>query len=362
MNAASRPKDGEMEYRPRPTDPAHPADPAKNAGRSTGNAGRSTGGETSPAILVEDLVKRFDGFTAVDHVSLTVSPGEIFGFLGPNGAGKTTTIRILLGLLRPTSGRVMVLGYDVSKQAKAMQARTGYMSQLFTLYRDLTAVENINFYGRVYGLKAKDLARRRDEIVAMAGLRGRENELTSSLSGGWRQRLALGCAMVHKPELLFLDEPTAGVDPVSRREFWELIYALARAGTTIFVTTHYMDEAEHCQRVAFISAGRLVAMGSPSELKVGQMHGQVLEIVCSSAEAAVRVLNEARQQGLAYWTEAALYGALVHVVVSDVDAAKAAIGALLERERIAVQRMEVIAPSLEDVFISSVRSAAAATG
>jgi ABC-2 type transport system ATP-binding protein len=338
MIAVSRPTAGGMEYRSRPA-----------------------AGETAPAIFVEDLVKRFDSFTAVDHVSLTVSPGEIFGFLGPNGAGKTTTIRILLGLLQPTSGRVTVLGHDVPTQAKAMQARAGYMSQLFTLYRDLTVAENINFYGRVYGLKAKDLARRRNEIVAMAGLQGRENELTSSLSGGWRQRLALGCAMVHKPELLFLDEPTAGVDPISRREFWELIYDLARAGTTIFVTTHYMDEAEHCQRVAFISAGRLVAMGSPSELKAGQMHGQVLEIVCSSAEAAVRVLNQARQQGAVGWTEAALYGALVHVVVSDPDVAKAAISALLQRQQIVVQAMEVITPSLEDVFISSVRSTAAPT-
>lgn len=325
-------------------------------------APRRTESKTAPAILVENLVKRFDSFTAVDHVSLTVSQGEIFGFLGPNGAGKTTTIRILLGLLRPTAGRALVLGYDVSRQAKAMQSRAGYMSQVFTLYRDLTAAENINFYGRVYGLKAQDLARRRDEIVAMAGLRGRENELTSSLSGGWRQRLALGCAIVHRPELLFLDEPTAGVDPVSRREFWELIYALARAGTTIFVTTHYMDEAEHCQRVAFISAGRLVAMGSPSEIKAKEMRGHVLEILCSSAEAAVRVLNEARQQGVADLEEAALYGACVHVVVSDVHAAQAAIGALLERERIAVQRIDVIAPSLEDVFISSVSGAAAPAG
>jgi ABC-2 type transport system ATP-binding protein len=317
---------------------------------------------TLPPILVEDLVKCFDGFTAVDHINLAVSQGEIFGFLGPNGAGKTTTIRILLGLLRPTSGRAVVLGYDVSKQAKAMQARAGYMSQLFTLYRDLTAEENINFYGRVYGLRAHDLVRRRDEIVDMAGLRGREDELTSSLSGGWRQRLALGCAIVHRPELLFLDEPTAGVDPVSRREFWELIYGLARTGTTVFVTTHYMDEAEHCQRVAFINAGRLVAMGSPSELKAGQMRGQVLEITCSSAEAAVRVLTEARQHGVVDWTEAALYGALVHVVVSGVDAATAAIRSLLERESIVVQRIEAIAPSLEDVFISCVRRAAAPTG
>jgi ABC-2 type transport system ATP-binding protein len=339
MNGASLPTTGGIEYR-----------------------SSAAAGKTGPAISVEDLVKRFDSFTAVDHVSLSVSHGEIFGFLGPNGAGKTTTIRILLGLLQPTSGRVTVLGYDVPKQAKAMQARSGYMSQLFTLYRDLTVVENINFYGLVYGLHGEELARRRKEIVAMAGLRGRENELTSSLSGGWRQRLALGCALVHSPELLFLDEPTAGVDPVSRREFWELIYGLARGGTTIFVTTHYMDEAEHCQRVAFISAGRLVAIGSPSALKAEQMRGQVLEIQCSSAERAVRVLNEAREKGAVGWTEAALYGALVHVVVSDVDVAKAAIGALLEREHIVVQRIEVITPSLEDVFVSSVSSAAAAKG
>ncbi len=320
-------------------------------------AHRPDSGAVAP-VVVENLVKRFDGFVAVDDISLTVAQGEIFGFLGPNGAGKTTTIRILLGRLRPTSGRAVVLGVDVSKQAKAMQARAGYMSQSFTLYRDLTAEENINFYGRVYGLKGQDLVRRRREIVAMAGLRGHENELASSLSGGWRQRLALGCAIVHRPELLFLDEPTAGVDPVSRREFWELIYGLARAGTTIFVTTHYMDEAEHCQRVAFISAGRLVAVGSPSELKARQMRGQVLEIACSSAEGAVRVLNRACQQGGVCFAEAALYGALVHVVVSDVDAGAAAIRALLDGESIAIQHIVAIAPSLEDVFISSVRSAA----
>lgn len=309
----------------------------------------------TPAIVVENLVKQFADFTAVDGISFTVSRGEIFGFLGPNGAGKTTTIRILLGLLRPTSGRVTVLGYDVTREAKAMQTQVGYMSQLFTLYRDLTAVENINFYGRVYGLSVQELARRREEVIAMAGLQGRENELTANLSGGWKQRLALGCAILHKPALIFLDEPTAGVDPLSRRNFWELIYTLAREGTTVFVTTHYMDEAEHCQRVGFISSGRLIALGAPTGLKAKQMHGQVVEIDCSDAEAAMRVLRTAQQQGVLPSEEVALYGALVHVVVEDAKTAMPIIGSLLQAAGIVVRSMDWIAPSLEDVFIANVR-------
>ena len=309
-----------------------------------------------PAILVEDLVKRFGDFVAVDHVSFAVARGEIFGFLGPNGAGKTTTIRMLLGLLNPTSGRALVLGYDVTKQAKAMQAHVGYMSQLFTLYPDLTATESIDFYGQVYGLRRRELVPRRAEILQMAGLTGRGNQRTASLSGGWKQRLALGCAIVHRPELVFLDEPTAGVDPVSRREFWELIYNLARGGTTVFVTTHYMDEAEHCQRVGFINAGRLVALGSPSELKATQMHGQVLEIACADAESAVRVLRAAVRAGRLALDEVALYGAQVHAVVANAEQARPAIAALLEEAGIVVQSIERIAPTLEDVFISDVKS------
>jgi len=309
-----------------------------------------------PAILAEDLVKRFGDFVAVDRVSFAVARGEIFGFLGPNGAGKTTTIRMLLGLLNPTSGRALVLGYDVTQQAKAMQARVGYMSQLFTLYPDLTAAENIDFYGQVYGLRRHDLLPRRAEILQMAGLADRGNQRTVSLSGGWKQRLALGCAIVHRPELVFLDEPTAGVDPVSRREFWELIYNLARGGTTVFVTTHYMDEAEHCQRVGFINAGRLVALGSPSELKATQMHGQVLEIACADAESAVRVLRAAVRAGRLALDEVALYGAQVHAVVANAEQARPAIAALLEEAGIVVQSIERIAPTLEDVFISDVKS------
>ena len=310
---------------------------------------------TTPAIVVEKLVKRFGSFTAVDNVSFVVARGEIFGFLGPNGAGKTTTIRMLLGLLRPTSGQALVLGYDVTRQAKAMQAHAGYMSQSFTLYRDLTASENIAFYGRVYGLRAGDLAKRREEIVSLAGLSGREHELTARLSGGWKQRLALGCAILHRPELLFLDEPTAGVDPVSRREFWELIYNLAGQGTTVFVTTHYMDEAEHCQRVGFISQARLVALGSPSDLKAQSMHGQVLEISCSDPALALRLLHQAQAEGLLAVDEMALYGAQVHVVMPDVEQARPTILSLLAQGGLVIEGADLIAPTLEDVFISNVR-------
>ncbi len=216
------------------------------------------------SIVVQDLTKKFGDFTAVDNVSFSVSPGEVFGWLGPNGAGKTTTIRILLGLMRPTSGSSYVLGLNSATQTKAMHAVVGYMSQLFTLYSDLTAAENIRFYGMVYGLSDSELKLRQAEIIHMAGLDGRENVLTSSLSGGWKQRLALGCAIVHRPKVVFLDEPTAGVDPISRREFWTLIYAMAKEGVTVLVTTHYMDEAELCQRVGFITQGRLVAIDTPA--------------------------------------------------------------------------------------------------
>jgi len=307
-----------------------------------------------PVVVVENLVKRFGSFVAVDDVSFAVSRGEIFGFLGPNGAGKTTTIRMLLGLLVPTSGRGSVLGYDAARESKAMQAHVGYMSQVFTLYPDLTAEESLRFYGRVYGLRRQVLAARCREILHMAGLAGREHDLTAHLSGGWKQRLALGCAIVHRPELVFLDEPTAGVDPVSRREFWALIYELARNGMTVFVTTHYMEEAEHCQRVGFMSEGRLVALGSPSELKAAHMRGQVLEISGADAEGAVRALRSAQARGLVDLEEVALYGAEVHAVAADVETARPAIADVLSSAGIAVRSINNISPSLEDVFISSV--------
>jgi ABC-2 type transport system ATP-binding protein len=307
------------------------------------------------AIVVEGLSKRFGRFAAVDDVSFHVQQGEIFGFLGPNGAGKTTTIRILLGLLLPTGGTARVLGYDVTRQAKAMQSRVGYMSQLFTLYDELTAAENLRFYGLAYGLSRQALLRRRREIIAMAGLQGREGELTRNLSGGWRQRLALGCAIIHEPELVFFDEPTAGVDPVSRREFWELIYELVAGGTTVFVTTHYMDEAEQCQRLAFISQGRIVAKGTPEALKMEAMRGQVLEIDCPRPELGMRALREAQTEGRLALDEVALYGSQIHVVVPDAQAARAEISRLLRQAGSAPRSIEWVPPSLEDVFIASVR-------
>ena len=307
-------------------------------------------------IVVEDLTKSFGHFVAVDHVSFSVSGGEIFGWLGPNGAGKTTTIRILLGLLRPTSGATYVLGFNSATQTKAIHARVGYMSQAFTLYNDLTARENIRFYGMVYGLSSKDVAQRQAEIIQMAGLSGRENALTGTLSGGWKQRLALGCAIVHRPKVVFLDEPTAGVDPISRREFWELIYAMAKDGITVLVTTHYMDEAELCQRVGFISQGRLVAVDSPRRLKQTQMRGQVLEISLPRPDQAMRLLKAAQQSGEVALDEVALYGAQIHAVVPDAEKYKGVIRSLLEAEKIPVTAIDWIAPTLEDVFISAVNA------
>ncbi|HOR01236.1 MAG TPA: ABC transporter ATP-binding protein [Anaerolineae bacterium] len=307
-------------------------------------------------IVVDNLSKRFGDFVAVDRINFAVRRGEVYGWLGPNGAGKTTTIRMLLGLLKPSEGSCRVLGYNPATQAKAMQAHVGYMSQLFTLYRDLTARENIRFYGQVYGLSRASLRQREVEILEMAGLRGRENELTANLSGGWRQRLALGCAIVHRPRVLFLDEPTAGVDPISRRRFWALIYAMAKEGVTILVTTHYMDEAELCQRVGFISQGKLLALDTPARLKETQMRGQVLEIACADAEPAIRALHSAREDGLLPLGEVALYGAEIHAIVPDAQAWQQPIRDLLEAQGTAVQSIDWIAPTLEDVFISTVTS------
>ncbi|MCL4560625.1 MAG: ABC transporter ATP-binding protein [Chloroflexi bacterium] len=306
-------------------------------------------------IVVEKLTKRFGSFTAVDSVSFAVNPGEVFGWLGPNGAGKTTTIRMLLGLLKPSSGKASVLEMDPATQTKAMQAKVGYMSQQFTLYTDLTARENIRFYGRVYGLSRQELAERQAEIIEMAGLTGRENSLTGNLSGGWKQRLALGCAIVHRPKVVFLDEPTAGVDPISRRDFWGLIYAMAKKGVTVLVTTHYMDEAELCQRVGFISQGRLVAMDSPARLKETQMRGQVLEIHTPDPDRAVRILKAAQQAGKLPLDEVALYGAQIHAVVPNAAEFKGAVVHLLRSENVPVESIDWIAPTLEDVFISAVK-------
>jgi ABC-2 type transport system ATP-binding protein len=300
------------------------------------------------AVETIELVKRFGNFTAVDGVTFTVERGKIFGFLGPNGAGKTTTIRMLMGLIRPTSGMATVLGFDVVKETEEIRRRIGYMSQRFSLYNDLTVSENLNFFGGAYDVRGDRLKARKATILEMAGLKGREGELARNLSGGWRQRLALGCAIIHEPEMLFLDEPTAGVDPISRREFWNLLYLFSGEGRTIFVTTHYMDEAEHCHRLSFIQNGRLVALGSPEEIKREKMHGQVLEIDCSMPDTAVQTLRATGQFG-----EVALYGALVHVVAENVDSYRPAIEETLIEAGLEVRGMELIAPSLEDVFIAS---------
>ncbi len=302
------------------------------------------------AIVVEGLTKRFGSFTAVNEISFRVYSGEIFGFLGPNGSGKTTTIRMLLGLLRPTAGRAWVLGYDIARKTQEIRRQVGYMSQRFSLYNDLTVVENLNFYGRTYGLRGPQLEERKRFVLEMAGLQGRERELTRNLSGGWKQRLALGAAILHRPRLLFLDEPTAGVDPISRRQFWDLLYELAEEGTTIFVTTHYMDEAERCHRLAFIHRGNIVAQGTPAEIKTQQMRGEVMEIECDPPEAALVVLR-----GLDRFDEVALYGARVHVVAPEIHREEKRIRAALLKAGVQITSMTVIPPSLEDVFIARIR-------
>jgi ABC-2 type transport system ATP-binding protein len=305
------------------------------------------------AVEVDNLSKTFGDFTAVDGITFHIRRGEIFGFLGPNGAGKTTTIRMLLGLLRPTGGRASVLGYDVERQSEEIRKRIGYMSQRFSLYEDLTVGENLDFYGRTYGVRNKRLRQRKRFAVEMAGLKGRERELTRNLSGGWKQRLALGAAILHEPEMLFLDEPTAGVDPISRRAFWDLLYDLAEEGKTILVTTHYMDEAEHCQDLAFIHQGRIIARGAPEEIKLNNMRGQVLEVDCDRPDTAIKVL-----QKMDVFNEVALYGALVHVVAEHVEQQKHRIRQALLEAGVGVRSLDIIAPSLEDVFIANVREVA----
>jgi ABC-2 type transport system ATP-binding protein len=305
------------------------------------------------AVEARALTRKFGDFVAVDHISFAVKPGEIFGFLGPNGSGKTTTIRMLLGLIEPTAGEARVLDIDITREPEAIARRVGYMSQKFSLYPDLTADENLTFYGRAYGLRGRALKRRKDEALALTGLTRHRQRLTANLAGGWQQRLALAAAILHQPELLFLDEPTAGVDPVSRRNFWRLLYSLAAQKTTIFVTTHYMDEAEHCQNLAFIQRGRLVAEGSPQEMKLHQMPGEVLEVDCARADEAVQVLRK-----LTVFDEVALYGALIHVVTPKgvrANEQKPVIEAVLAKAGIRVKSVQRIAPSLEDVFIASVR-------
>jgi ABC-2 type transport system ATP-binding protein len=297
------------------------------------------------AVTVKGLTRTFGSFTAVDDVSFDVRRGEVFGFLGPNGAGKSTTIRMLCGLLAPTRGSAIVGGLDVAADPEGVKANIGYMSQRFSLYEDLTVDQNIRFYGGIYGLEGTRLEERRLWALRMAGLEGKGDELTGTLSGGWKQRLALGCAILHEPPILFLDEPTGGVDPVSRRNFWDLIYQLSNAGTTVFVTTHYMDEAEHCNSIGFIYAGRLVAIGSPTELKMRMGAGTTYEVACPRPLDAVDLF-----QREPWVVETSIFGSTCHVTVGPDGNADRIRQALASADNEA-GRVEPITPSLEDVFI-----------
>lgn len=311
--------------------------------------------DREPAIIVKNLTKRFGEFTAVNNISFEVRRGEIFGFLGPNGSGKTTTIRMMLGLLPPTAGAVHILGMNTLQQTREIRPRVGYMSQRFSLYNDLTVLQNLQFYGKAYGLSKLLLQERIDGALAMAGLEGQERTLTRELSGGWRQRLALSAAILHRPDVIFLDEPTAGVDPLSRRAFWDLLYDLIAEKITVFVTTHYMDEAEHCHELAFIQQGNLIANSSPSEIKREMMQGEVLEIDAPNAGEVVHLLREAMANGRLPTAEVELYGALVHVVAPEMETRRKAIAAELGSAGIEAGKMAIIEPSLEDVFIACMK-------
>jgi ABC-2 type transport system ATP-binding protein len=307
------------------------------------------------AVQVEELERRFGDFVAVDRISFSVSRGEVFGFLGPNGSGKSTTIRMLTGLLAPTSGRGTVAGLDIRTQGEAIKAVIGYMSQKFSLYEDLTVEQNLDFYGGIYGIPPGRKTARKAWALEMAGLVGRETALTRDLAGGWRQRLALGAAILHEPQILFLDEPTSGVDPISRRSFWALIRSLARERVTVFVTTHYMDEAEYCDRLMLIYEGRIIALGTPDELKETYMPEGVLEVAVDRPVEALEALA-----GEPVVHEAALFGALLHVVVPEAESGARLLREALARAGLAVARIERIAPSLEDVFVSLMEAEARA--
>jgi len=301
------------------------------------------------AVVIERLVKRFGTFTAVDDISLTVARGEIFGFLGPNGAGKSTTIRMLCGLLTPTSGRASVGGFDVATQPEEIKRSIGYMSQKFSLYDDLMVEENIDFFAGIYGVPAERREKRKEYVLWLAGLHDRRRAMTGELAGGWKQRLALGCAIVHEPPILFLDEPTSGVDPIARRSFWDLIYQLSAAGHTVFVSTHYMDEAEYCHRLALMYRGRIVALGSPAELKSSLTSHHLFELESTDALESMRAL-----EGRSGILDVAVFGGGLHVAVDDERTGGARIRGLLEGAGIEVHRLEAIEPSMEDVFVARI--------
>jgi len=299
------------------------------------------------AVEVEDLVKSFGNFVAVDHIHFQVERGEIFGFLGPNGAGKSTTIRMLCGLLMPNSGKGKVAGFDIMEEPEKIKQVIGYMSQKFSLYEDLTVLENLHFFGGIYGLTGPFQMEREGEALKMAGLRELQDRMTRTLAVGWKQRLALGCAILHQPSILFLDEPTSGVDPISRRNFWSLIQQMGEKGVTTFVTTHYMDEAEYCDRLALIYRGRIIALGTPSELKLKTIAQGVLEVECDPLILALDLLKREP-----WVSEVAVFGNFLHVIGKEGIDMEHAVSLLFEKHSVYMKGMERIRPSLEDVFVS----------
>jgi ABC-2 type transport system ATP-binding protein len=299
------------------------------------------------AVVIKNLEKRFGSFIAVNRISLEVTKGEIFGFLGPNGAGKSTTIRMLCGILTPSGGMGTVVGFDIRTEAEKIKAHIGYMSQRFSLYEDLTVEENIDFYSGIYRIAPEKKSLRKEWVIEMAGLWEHRHSRTAILSGGWKQRLALGCAILHEPPIVFLDEPTSGVDPISRRRFWELIYELSGRGITVFVTTHYMDEAEYCDRLALIYWGELIAIGTPELLKTQLMQEDVLEVSCENPQDVMGEIEK-----ISGVKEVALFGKELHVVVEGAESATGAIRNLLNERGYQTLRVEKITPSLEDVFVS----------
>ena len=308
-----------------------------------------------PAIAAHGLTRRFGKQVAVDHVDLQIQPAQIYGFLGPNGSGKSTTIRMLCGLLKPTSGTALVGGVDVSRNPEGVKRAIGYMSQRFSLYEALTVDQNIAFFGGIYGLRGERFAARRQFVLEMAGLQGRETTLTRELPGGWRQRLALGCAILHEPKIVFLDEPTGGVDPLSRRRFWDLIGTLSRDGVTVLVTTHYLDEAEHCHRIAIIQAGKLAALGTATELKQVFSARPIVEINASQPVQAMAILDKN-----ANVEKTSLFGTAVHAVLRNASTDPAVLAAALRAEGIEVTSIGAVTPSLEDVFLDVVERVGAA--
>jgi ABC-2 type transport system ATP-binding protein len=309
----------------------------------------AVGEANSWAVEVENLVKKFGDFVAVDHITFAVRRGEIFGFLGPNGAGKSTTIRILCGLLSPSGGRARVGGFDVATEAEAIKSNIGYMSQKFSLYDDLKVEENIDFYSGIYGVPEHRRAERKEFVLRMAGLEEKRDTMTRLLAGGWKQRLALGCAILHQPPILFLDEPTSGVDPIARRGFWDLIYQLSEADHTIFVSTHYMDEAEYCHRLALMYRGRIIALGAPSNLREELQSHSLMHLDSSDPLESMKAL-----EGIEAVFDVAVFGGGLHITVQDPASAAPRIRDALERRGIAVEKLEMIQPSMEDVFVAMI--------